>query len=281
MREIVVRVAPDGVEPVLDELLLIAPYGVFEDAGEGEVELRLRGAADELPSTDRVTELAGEWLRGIEEREVPDDWSERRALDYEPVEIADRVAIRPIWAPPPSDPDMIDLVIAEVAFGTGAHPTTRHCVEILLGLEPEGPLADLGCGSGILAIVAALLGWSPITALDNDERAVEATRVNAAANGVQLEPRVADLLREDPPSARTIVANIPAQVHLQIAERMADPPDTLVAAALRLDNVDPVIAAYAGRGLVERSRQTDGAWVTLELRVQPETPRVRLVDAGA
>jgi ribosomal protein L11 methyltransferase len=265
MREIALRLAAEGVEPVMDELLLIAPYGVFEGPVQDGIELRLRGAPDELPTTDRVAELAGEWLRGIEAREVPDDWSERRALDYEPVEIAGRVAIRPIWAPPPADPDMIDLVFAEGAFGTGAHPTTRHCVEILLGLEPGGPLADLGCGSGILAIVAALLGWSPIAALDNDERAVEATRINAAANGVELEARTADLLNEDPPVARTIVANIPAPVQLQIAERMDEVPDTLIAAALRVDNVDEVIEAYAKRGLVERSRRTEGAWVTLEL----------------
>jgi ribosomal protein L11 methyltransferase len=265
MREIALRVAPEGVEPVMDELLLIAPYGVFEGAVADGVELRLRGAAAEMPSRERVAELAGRWLRGIEEREVPDDWSERRALDYEPVVIAGRVGIRPVWAPPPADPDTIDLILAEGAFGTGAHPTTRQCVEIMLGLEPSGSLADLGCGSGILAIVASKLGFDPITALDNDERAVEATRINADANDVRIEARTADLLAEDPPAARTIVANIPAPVHLQIAERLAEPPDTLIAAALRIDNVDEVIDAYAKRGLVERSRRTEGAWVTLLL----------------
>src|SRR5581483_10610020 len=118
MRELALRVAPDGVEPVMDELLLIAPYGVFEVAVEDAVELRLRGAPNELPSRERVAELAGAWLRGLEEREVPDDWVERRALDYEPVEIAGRVGIRPMWAPPPADPETIDLVLAEGAFGT-------------------------------------------------------------------------------------------------------------------------------------------------------------------
>jgi ribosomal protein L11 methyltransferase len=265
MREIALRVAPEGVEPVMDELLLIAPYGVFEGAVEDGVELRLRGAAAEMPSRERVAELAGRWLRGIEEREVPDDWSERRALDYEPVVIAGRVGIRPVWAPPPADPNVIDLILAEGAFGTGAHATTRHCVEILLDLEPAGPLADLGCGSGILSIVAALLGFAPIVALDNDQRAVDATRINAAANGVQVEAHAADLMAENPPPARTMVANIPAPVHLQIAARMGEPPDTLIAAALRIDNVDEVIDAYAARGLVERSRRAEGSWVTLEL----------------
>src|SRR5204862_376306 len=85
-----------------------------------------------------------------------------------------------------------------------------------------------------LAIVAAKLGYAPVVALDNDERAVEATRINAKANGVQIAARAADLLSEDPPAATTIVANIPAPVPLQIASRLAELPRALIPAAQRV-----------------------------------------------
>src|SRR5947207_2398002 len=75
------------------------------------------------------------------------------------------------------------------AFGTGGHATTRLCLELLLTLEPGGAVVDVGCGSGVLAISAAKLGWSPLTALDHDPAAVEAARANAAVNGVALDVR--------------------------------------------------------------------------------------------
>ena len=73
------------------------------------------------------------------------------------------------------------------AFGTGAHATTRLCLELLLALEPAGPLVDLGCGSGVLAIAAAKLGWAPVLGVDHDPLAVEATRENARVNGVDVD----------------------------------------------------------------------------------------------
>ena len=85
---------------------------------------------------------------------------------------------------------MIDLVIDPGrAFGTGAHPTTRLCLELLLELADDGArgsLCDLGCGSGVLSIAAARLGFGPVTALDSDRLAVEATTANARDNGVAL-----------------------------------------------------------------------------------------------
>ena len=71
------------------------------------------------------------------------------------------------------------------AFGTGSHATTRLTLELLAELEPDGPLADWGCGSGVLAIAAAKLGWAPVLACDVELESVEAARAGAAANGVQ------------------------------------------------------------------------------------------------
>ena len=93
------------------------------------------------------------------------------------------------------------------AFGTGAHPTTQLCLELLLEL-PRASLLDVGCGSGVLSIAAARLGFGPISAVDIEEPAVAATRENAAANGVALEARVADALVDPLPEAGLVVANI-------------------------------------------------------------------------
>jgi ribosomal protein L11 methyltransferase len=264
MHEIALRVGADRVEEILDWLLLVAPLGVHELGRGDETELRIRGPQGDLPTREQVVNTAGETLIGVEEREVPDDWHARRLHDYEPLRISDRLVIRPAWAPAPAAAD-VDLILAESAFGTGEHVTTRACIEAMLELEPGGPFADLGCGSGVLAVLAAKLGWSPVVALDNDEKAVAATLTNAEVNGVELDARTADLMTEPPPTAPTVVANIPAPVHLEIAARLDEPPRILVAAALRIDNVDPVVAAYAARGMVERKRRVEGTWVILTL----------------
>jgi ribosomal protein L11 methyltransferase len=275
VREVALRVGADGVEEVLDALLLLAPHGVIEAPRGDEVVLRVRGALGELPPAAELAAAAGSWLRGVEERDVPDAWAERRLLDYEPLTIGGRLGIRPAWAPAP-EPGILDIVLPETAFGTGAHVTTRACLELMLepdkGARPHcrGAFADLGCGSGVLAIAAAKLGWSPVVALDVEERAVAATRANAEANGVAVEARTADLSREPPPAAPTVVANIPASVHVEIAPRLAELPRLLVATAIRIDNVEPVVEAYAARGLVERSRRVEATWVVLTLA--PRSP---------
>jgi ribosomal protein L11 methyltransferase len=121
------------------------------------------------------------------------------------------VRVGPLWVGPPwetPEPGALAVVIDPgQAFGTGAHPTTRLCLECLLGVEP-GSLIDLGCGSGVLAVAAARLGFAPVTALDSDGAAVAAARVNAAANGVEVDVASSDALADPLPAARVVVANI-------------------------------------------------------------------------
>jgi ribosomal protein L11 methyltransferase len=93
------------------------------------------------------------------------------------------------------------------AFGTGAHATTRLCLE-LLQHAPRRSLVDVGCGSGVLAIAAARLGFAPVIALDVDPDAVAATEENARLNGVELDVRLADALAGPLPETDVAVANI-------------------------------------------------------------------------
>jgi ribosomal protein L11 methyltransferase len=125
-----------------------------------------------------------------------------------------------------------------LAFGTGAHPTTQLCLRFLLEHEPVS-LLDLGCGSGVLSIAAAKLGYSTVTALDLDEAAVEAARANADANGVVIDVARADVLVAPLPDAELVVANIAAEPLLAVAGRIGAPElvasGYLVSEELQLD----------------------------------------------
>ena len=102
------------------------------------------------------------------------------------------VQVSPLWIGPPwEDAPEVEPVVIDPgrAFGTGAHPTTRLCIEMLLGIE-RGSVLDVGCGSGVLAIAARKLGFGPVTAIDVDEAAVEAAARNAQANGVEVDVRL-------------------------------------------------------------------------------------------
>ena len=120
--------------------------------------------------------------------EVPDDWADRWQDFHKPLLVGDRLWLRPSWEEPREG--TVDLVVDPGrAFGTGAHPTTRLCLVCLLELEAageaNGPLTDLGTGSGVLAIAAAKLGWAPVHGYDHEPASIEAATANAEINGVE------------------------------------------------------------------------------------------------
>jgi ribosomal protein L11 methyltransferase len=119
--------------------------------------------------------------------------------------------IGPPWESAPADARAV-VIDPGRAFGTGAHATTRLCVKLLLEAPlfgaPRGSVLDVGCGSGVLAIAAARLGYGPVAAIDIDEAAVEAARANAAANGVSIDVCCTDALRGGLPDADLVVANV-------------------------------------------------------------------------
>ncbi len=123
------------------------------------------------------------------------------------------VVVGPFWLGPPwIEPDAArDAIVIEpaLAFGTGAHGSTRAALELLVrDPEPRGALLDIGCGSGVLAIAAARLGHGPVTAFDHDPHAVTATRENAAINGTAVEAWQGDALTDDVPDAPLQLANL-------------------------------------------------------------------------
>jgi ribosomal protein L11 methyltransferase len=266
MREIVLVVAAEALDGVLDRLLPLVPDGVRERRrGERRVELTMRGA--ELPETTRIEGALAGIAHEISERHISDDWRERRLAEYRLAPIGGRLAVRPPWAPAVGG-DMIEIVLGEGgAFGQATHPTTRGCLEMLLDLAPRGSFADLGCGTGVLAILACRLGWSPVCAIDLQPGSVQAAAENAARNGVTIATRVANLLHESASAFDGFAANVPAPVHVRIASgwRRAEAPATGLISGLGPHEAPAVVAAYARCGLRERRRVELQGWVISEL----------------
>jgi ribosomal protein L11 methyltransferase len=268
MIRLAVRVRRDDAEVALAELLALVPAGVEEvELGGDVVEYAVYGAPGELPELPDVKAAAGGALVEVRTSEVGDDWAQRWRAFHQPVLVDHRVLVRAPWHEP-AGAGLAEVVIDPgQAFGTGGHATTRLCLELLLTLEPGGALADVGCGSGVLAIAAANLGWSPVTALDHDVAAVEATRENAQVNGVALDVQRWDLRTDELPAARAMAANLVRSLLLTLAERMTAPPDVLVASGLLADEADEVAGAFALRhGLREDARREGEGWAALLLR---------------
>jgi ribosomal protein L11 methyltransferase len=265
-----VKCRPALAEMVLAELVQLAPGGVEEEAGPGWVEYAIYGAEGELPDLGAVEAAAGDELVEITSERIPDDWADRWRDFHEPTVLADgRVVIRPAWRDSPK-PDVLDVVIDPgQAFGTGAHPTTRMCVDMLVWLADRegatGPIADLGTGSAVLAIVAAKLGWSPVLGVDHEEAALSAAAANAAANGVELEVERLNLRANAAPSSPTIVANLVAPVLRDVAALMTDPPRALIISGLLTGEAEDVAGAFATHGLTTAERLDSGDWSALLL----------------
>jgi ribosomal protein L11 methyltransferase len=250
---------------VLAALLDLAPTGVEQVDGEGWVEYALYGAPGELPSLPLgEAEVAGVRV-SVRGEEVPEDWEERWKRFPAPVLIAGKLYVRPPWEEPALRPGVTEVVIDPGrAFGTGAHPTTRLSLELMLELDAHGSFADLGCGSGVLSIAAAKLGFEPVMALDSDRLAVDATQLNARDNGVALE-RVErfDLCGTPPPAADTVAANLMRPLLLTLAGLLEPRPGTLIVSGLLDSEADELAAAFAP--LVERRRLSLQGWCALLL----------------
>jgi ribosomal protein L11 methyltransferase len=155
------------------------------------------------------TDSAGEervwaFFTGVRTVDVEGGWEDKWRAFHRPVRVG-RLWVGPPWES--RDGEALAVVIDPGrAFGTGSHPTTQLCLAALQHLEPQS-LLDVGCGSGVLSVAAALLGFGPVVAVDVEAPSVEATRANASANGVALDVRLVG--PGDPlPRADVVVANI-------------------------------------------------------------------------
>lgn len=265
MIRLAVRVSREQAELVLAELLELAPGGVEEvDVSDAVIEYAVYGAPGELPALPALEGAAGGALVEISTSEIADDWPERWREFHKPLVLGDQLTVRPPWEPPGHT--ALDVVIDPgQAFGTGAHATTRLCLGLMLRRPVQGRFVDLGCGSGVLAIVAAKLGWEPVLALDNDPAALQATRDNAARNGVTLDVRRLDLRAEQVPDCDFLAANVLARPLRSWAASQRRLPPALILGGLLVQEADGVAGAFALRRMLERERRDLDGWTALRL----------------
>ena len=197
-----------------------------------------------------------------------EDWANNWKKYYKPMKISDRVIIKPSWEPMPSleDGEVVLEMDPGMAFGTGTHETTSLCVDAIdRYIEKGADIADIGCGTGVLAVAAILLGAEKATAVDIDSNAVKATAENARRNHVEdrLEVIHGNLL--DPVKGRydMIIANIIADVIIQLTESIGSclkPKGLFIASGIIRERLSDVLEAMRTAGLEALEIKTKGEW---------------------
>jgi ribosomal protein L11 methyltransferase len=294
MIELVLRAPEALVEPVSDALMdeLEAVSVSVEDADadtadeqalfgepgmpaprEGWQRSTLRALFEtEAAATDAATALlAQDWTSGVQlqaMQTVPDeDWVRLTQSQFSPVEITPTFWIVPTWHEPPAAAEKLIRLDPGLAFGTGTHPTTRMCLRwIARRAATESPgwsrVLDYGCGSGILAIGASLHGSRHIDAVDIDPAAVESTRTNALANGVQLNEGLPDKAQGTYPLVLANILATPLKLLAPLLCGHVAPGGTLVLAGILARQADELKQAYASWIPLEVSDSEDG-WILM------------------
>jgi ribosomal protein L11 methyltransferase len=271
MIRLAVRCRAEQAEAVLAELLQLAPNGVEEERLPQGVEYAIYGGPGEVPDLGELRAALGDSEVDVVTSAVPDDWADRWSDFHRPIVVADRIRVRPSWWG--REGEAIDVVIDPgQAFGTGAHATTRLCLELLIELADgdgaKGSLADWGTGSGVLGIAAGKLGWDPVVACDREPAALDAAGANGRANEVALELKRVDVREHAPPAARTVTANLTAPLLEECARHLGlgrELPQALICSGMLEDEADEVASAFASVELHERTRRQDGDWTALLL----------------
>lgn len=291
--EIAVPVAPADVEPVADVLRLYAPAGVSieesaarrgrdggpqrgeseraravvkaylpVDAGLPSKRRALRRDLRALPLACPIGRLRGRRVRD-------EDWADAWKRFFRVERIGRRIVVCPSWRRHRAAPgEIVVRLDPGMAFGTGQHPTTRLCLALLEEhVRPGARVLDLGAGSGILAIAAALLGAAEVLALDIDPVAVRVARANAAANGVDGRVTVLEgtlgALGAATAAYDCVVANINAETIVDMAGPLAAalrPGGLAIVSGITTQGVDECVGALAATGASVHDTAADGGW---------------------
>lgn len=204
-----------------------------------------------------------------------EDWSNAWKKYYHPVQVGEHLVVCPSWEAYDRQPDDVVLTLNPgMAFGTGTHDTTRLCMELLEKyITPQDTVLDVGCGSGILAITAALLGANKIIGCDIDEVAVKVAGENAALNGVQdrISFHQGDLTSQVEGSFQIICANIVADVIIRLSEDAGSylAKDGIFITSGIIDTREQdVLNALEQNGFQVIERRTSGGWVALACKAK-------------
>jgi ribosomal protein L11 methyltransferase len=242
---------PPGATPLWQ---LTNVVGLFEEDTDGDTI---------------VQQLKAQW-----QGEFPDfrsevledqDWERAWMDDFKPMRFGEQLWIVPSWHEPPEGDTVNILLDPGLAFGTGTHPTTRLCLEWLDGHAVAGKsVIDYGCGSGILALAAALLGAESVIGVDNDPQALVATLDNAARNGVSIRAYLPKEAPQEP--ADILVANILAGPLIELAPRLAalvKQGGAIALSGILPEQAESVSSAYTKWFAMQPPVEHDG-WIRLE-----------------
>lgn len=242
----------------------------FRDVEKPLTEMRVfTESADEETVADvkrRLEEAlsivgAGECPMSVED--IPDeDWKLAYRRHFKTELVSPRILVQPEWE---------DLAVIRfdpgMAFGTGKHETTKACLQYIDECaKGGGTFLDMGCGSGILSIAAAKLGYEDVTAFDVDQEAVDATKENSAKNGVRVvcfRYALGSAVKKTLPKADLVAANILGPLLIRFADEIcASVSKKIIISGILTELYPEVLAAFEARSLREVSRKTIGEWTT-------------------
>lgn len=293
--EVSLEVNGELAEAVADVLARFAPNGVviengvyFKDADDPgtsleQVNVRAYLAVDGHLDENRLKLEQALWHLGSiqplpEPRFTPiadQNWMEAWKKNYHPIPIGERLIIVPAWLEAQNKERIPIRIDPGMAFGTGTHPTTQLCLELLEKYSPAGgEVIDLGCGSGILAIAALKLGAGRALAVDIDQSAVEATLSNARINDIQSglltgQGSVDELLagrfafRQSPLVLANILANVLIRLLAEGLDGLISPGGFLIMSGILAEQVESVRQAAEAKGLRYMEQRQMGDWVAL------------------
>jgi ribosomal protein L11 methyltransferase len=233
-----------------DEPILEPKPGEFRLWSDTLVRALFQESSDAVLNLHRLATLLGPEVASARVRAVRDQvWERVWLADWKSMRFGRRLWVCPRAAEAPADPDAVVVRLDPgLAFGTGTHPTTALCLEILDSLNLAGrSVIDYGCGSGILSIAALKLGAARVIAVDLDPQALLATRDNAARNGVsaQITLQGIDAVL---PACHCVVANILAEPLIELAPKLTaacEPGGRILLSGLLKSQAYAVTAAYA------------------------------------
>lgn len=205
------------------------------------------------------------------------DWKDKWKENFKPLKVTDRLVIKPTWEEYTAAGDELVLELDPgMAFGTGSHETTSLCLKLLeeyLGEEPsDKKILDVGCGSGILSIAAALLGCGPVLGIDIDEDAVRVANENVRLNGVDdvVEITHGDLLQGVDFKADIVVANLMADLAAMLSESVADHMEkggVFISSGILTEKQEMVENALEKAGFEIKEIREDGEWCAIVAEV--------------
>jgi ribosomal protein L11 methyltransferase len=312
--EISLTVSGELAEAVADVLARFAPNGVVteqavdftndEDEGTpiGPITVRAYLPVDEtLEETRQKLEEALYYLGKIQPMPAPvfkpiadQNWMEAWKEHYRPIPVGRKLIIVPAWLDSPDASRTAIKIDPGMAFGTGTHPTTQLCLELIeeyFNRRPQtiedgtsstghcpSSVIDIGCGSGILSIAALKLSAEFALGVDIDEAAIRASRGNAEANGIHAGRftlgvgSVAEILEGRFPirNAPLVLANILAPVIIRLFEanlaKLITPGGGIILSGILVEQVESVLSAARKCGLESVEKRQMGDWVALAMQ---------------